>query len=34
VRLLIDGGLLGADEPFATQGLDAFARRCLGKLQD
>jgi HD-like signal output (HDOD) protein len=34
VRLLIDGGVVGADEPFATQGLDGFARRCLGKLLD
>ncbi|MFL6675905.1 MAG: HDOD domain-containing protein [Massilia sp.] len=32
LRLLIDGGALAADDTFVTEGLDAFQRRCLGKL--
>jgi HD-like signal output (HDOD) protein len=34
LRLLIDGGVLAADDTFVTEGLDAFQRRCLGKLSN
>jgi HD-like signal output (HDOD) protein len=32
LRLLINGGVLDADDTLVTEGLDAFQRRCLGKL--
>jgi HD-like signal output (HDOD) protein len=34
LRLLIDGAMLGEDDPLATEGLDSFQRRCLGKLSN
>lgn len=34
LRQLLDKGVLQADDPFITQGLDAFQRRCLGKLEN
>jgi HD-like signal output (HDOD) protein len=33
LRLLIDAGILAEDDVLATAGLDAFQRRCLGKLK-
>jgi HD-like signal output (HDOD) protein len=32
LRLLIDGGVLAEDDELVTKGLNAFQRRCLGKL--
>jgi HD-like signal output (HDOD) protein len=34
LRLLIDDCVLAADDRFVTEGLDAFQRRCLGKLSN
>lgn len=32
LRLLLDGAMVGEDDPLVTEGLDSFQRRCLGKL--
>jgi HD-like signal output (HDOD) protein len=32
LRLLIDAGVMADDDPLATTGMDAFQRRCMGKL--
>lgn len=34
LRQLLDKGVLQPDDAFITQGLDAFQRRCLGKLEN
>jgi HD-like signal output (HDOD) protein len=34
LRLLLDGAMLGEDDPLVTEGLDSFQRRCLGKLSN
>jgi HD-like signal output (HDOD) protein len=34
LRLLLDGAMVGEDDPLVTEGLDSFQRRCLGKLSN
>jgi HD-like signal output (HDOD) protein len=34
LRLVLDGAMVGEDDPLVVEGLDSFQRRCLGKLSN